>query len=109
MPEVRLAELRIGFDYSVDINFPPGFLQADEGVRGALRAFPGGPAVATFADSRAGDTITWSLTSADTLDISPAEYISEAIIYDTLNPGVGEIPLTDNVYILAANFSPSEA
>lgn len=105
MAEVRLANLRIGFDYAADLNFPAGFLAPGESVRGKLRRFPGGPLIAAFLDERFADTVTWSLLAATTAAIKPGTYISEGIIYD----GAGnQTPLADNVFLIDADYSPSE-
>lgn len=104
----RLPPIRIGFDYSIGLGFPAGFLAAGESVRGKLRKFAGGPEVAQFTSSRLGDEVTLSLLTAQTAAMKPGEHLLEPIIYKIADPGDGEIPLTDNLFIISADYSPSE-
>lgn len=107
MAEVRLADIRIGFEYAVEIDFPPGFLEASERVRMKLRRFVSDPDAVAMADERAGDSILLTLTEAQTAALLPGTYIGEAIVYDSVDGSVAEIPLTDNRYITSCDFSPS--
>jgi hypothetical protein len=106
--EIRLPDLRIGFGYAADLNFPPGFLQVDEDVRAALRRYPGQHVPdAVFRNTRVGDTVTIELTGEQTRELAPGTYLTEAIIYYPANPGEGEIALVDNQFRIEANWSPS--
>lgn len=107
MAEVRLAAIRIGFDYSVDITFPPGFLGVSDSVRMSLRRYVGDASPVAMADDRVGDTVTLTLTATQTVDMLPGSYIGEAIVYDTTDPTI-ETPLTNNRYIADCDYSPSE-
>lgn len=108
MAEVRLSAIRIGFDYTVQIDFPTGFLAAGEGVRTKFRHFVGDAAAFAPVDSRLGDSVTWELTAAQTAGMTPGTYIAEAEIYDTATPLVKGIPLTTNRYIADCDHSPAE-
>src|SRR4051794_15766642 len=99
MADIPLASIRIGYSYSVEIDFPAGFLQVDESVRTRFRRYVGDPLVVTPTDSRTGDNVTWELTEAQTADMAPGTYYAESELYDTTDPGTkGEI-LTDNRYV----------
>lgn len=106
--DVTLPPIRIGFEYSVEVDFPAGFLQAGEGVRTKLRRYVGDTEVAIPTDSRDGDIVTWELSEMQTGDMPPGQYQAEAEIYDTANPGMSGTILTDNRYIIDCNRSPSE-
>lgn len=108
MAEYRLANLRIGFDYAADVTFPAGFLGANESVRAKLRKFRGSTESWPFTDSRVGDTVTLDLPVASQTGIVPGLYMTELVIYDTLNPATPEIPLADNVYLIEADYDLSE-
>jgi hypothetical protein len=108
MTEIRLPDLRIGFGYAADLNFPPGFLQPAENVRAALRRYPGQHVPdAVFANTRLGDKVTIELTAAQTRRLEPGTYLTEAIIYQPGMPAEGEIALVDNQFRIEANWSPS--
>lgn len=108
MTEIRLPDLRIGFGYAADLNFPPGFLLVGEDVRAALRRYPGQKVPdAVFKNTRAGDTVTIELTAAQTRELAPGTYLTEAIIYQPGEPAEGEIALVDNQFRIEANWSPS--
>lgn len=109
MAEVRLGSIRIGFDYVVEVDFPTGFLEVDEAVRMKLRRFNSDPDEVVMADERVGDTVTLSLTAAQTALMKPCSYIGEAVVYKPATPGVDEIPLTNNRYIADCDYSPSGA
>jgi len=110
MTEIRLPDLRPGFGYAADLNFPSGFLTPTERVRASLRRYPGQPVPdAVFADSRLGDTITIQLTAAQTSTLKPGTYLTEAVIYVPGAPAAAEIPLVDNQFRIEANYSPSSA
>jgi hypothetical protein len=110
MTELRLPDLRIGFNYAVDLNFPSGFLTTPERVRAALRRYPGQATPdAIFTDSRVGNTITLELTAVQTASLEPGTYLSEAVIYVPGQPAAGEIVLVDNQFRIEANYSPSAA
>lgn len=74
-----------------------------------LRRFNEDPVVFEMASERVGDTVTLSLTAAQTADMVPCSYIGEAIVYQPDFPGEPEIPLTNNRYIADCDFSPSGA
>lgn len=107
MAEVRLADLRIGFSYAVEITFPPGFLEPSERCRMKLRRYLDDPAPVDMTDERLGDDILFTLTEAETATMLPGTYIGEAIVYDAVDGAIPEIPLVNNRYILSADFSPS--
>ena len=108
MTEIRLPDLRIGFNYAADLNFPPGFLQPIEDVRAALRRYPGQHVPdAVFANTRLGDTVTIELTAEQTRQLAPGTYLTEAVIYQPGQPAAGEIVLVDNQFRIEANWSPS--
>jgi len=107
MTEIRLPDLRIGFNYAADLNFPSGFLQPTEMVRAALRRYPGQPVDAVFTDSRSGNTVTIELTAAQTAVLAPGTYLTEAVIYVPGEPAAAEIVLVDNQFRIEANYSPS--
>ena len=108
MTEIRLPDLRIGFNYAADLNFPPGFLQPTENVRAALRRYPGQHVPdAVFKNTRAGDKVTIELTEAQTRVLTPGTYLTEAVIYYPATPGEGEIVLVDNQFRIEVNWSPS--
>lgn len=104
----RLPPIRIGFDYSIGLEFPAGFLAAGESVRANLRRFAGGPIEAQFTPDRVGDVVTLSLLTAQTDLLEPGEFLLEPIVFKTASPGVSETPLTENQYIITADYSPSE-
>ena len=108
MTEIRLPDLRIGFNYAADLNFPPGFLQPNENVRAALRRY-GGQKVpdAVFKNTRLGDKVTIELNEEQTRALAPGTYLTEAVIYYPANPGEGEIVLVDNQFRIEVNWSPS--
>ena len=108
MAALKLASIRIGFAYAVDLNFPAGFLEAEESIRARLRKYPGAPDPVTFDSERVGDSVTISLTAEQTSTLLPGSYITEAVVYQPLSPGVDEQPLADNVYLIDADYSPSE-
>jgi len=106
--EIRLPDLRIGFNYAADLNFPPGFLQPVEDVRAKLRRYPGQPtADATFTNTRFGDKVTIELTAAQTAPLKPGTYFAEPVIYQPGTPAEGEIVLVDNQFRIEVNHSPS--
>jgi len=106
--EIRLPDLRIGFNYAADLNFPPGFLQPSEDVRAKLRRYPGQPVPdAVFINTRLGDTVTIELTAAQTASLQPGTYLTEPVIYQPGTPAAGEIVLVDNQFRIEANWSPS--
>ena len=108
MTEIRLPDLRIGFNYAADLNFPSGFLAPTEDVRAALRRYPGQHvADAVFKNTRLGDTVTIELTAAQTRELQPGTYLTEAVIYQPGAPAAGEIVLVDNQFRIEANWSPS--
>ena len=108
MTEIRLPDLRIGFGYAADLNFPSGFLAPNEDVRAALRRYPGQHVPdAVFKNTRLGDKVTIELTAEQTRDLAPGTYLTEAIIYYPATPGLGEIALVDNQFRIEANWSPS--
>lgn len=108
MTEVRLPDLRIGFNYAADLNFPPGFLIPAENVRAKLRRYPGQAVPdAVFTNTRLGDKVTIELTAAQTAPLKPGTYLAEAVIYQPAQPAEGEIVLVDNQFRIEANYSPS--
>jgi len=108
MTEIRLPDLRIGFGYAADLNFPPDFLEPFEDVRAALRRYPGQHVPeAVFKNTRAGDTVTIELTAEQTRKLEPGTYLTEAIIYQPGAPAAGEIALVDNQFRIEVNWSPS--
>jgi hypothetical protein len=106
--EIRLASIRIGFDYAVEIDFPVGFLEAEESIRMKLRRFNEDPVAIEMLSERTGDTITLSLTAAQTADMIPCSYVGEAVVYQPDFPAEPEVPLTNNRYIADCDHSPSE-
>lgn len=108
MAEVRLSAIRIGFPYTVEIDFPAGFLAAGEGVRTKFRRFLGDPSPVVPTDDRAGDSVTWELTEAQTSAMEPGTYIAEAEVYETATPLVRGVPLTNNRYIADCDHGPEE-
>lgn len=108
MAEVRLSAVRIGFPYTVEIDFPAGFLAAEESVRTRFRRFTGDTVFVEPTDARVGDTVTWELVEAQTATMEPGTWIAEAEVYDTTAPELKGIPLTNNRYILDCAHSPSE-
>ena len=108
MTEIRMPDLRIGFNYAADFNFPPGFLLPEENVRASLRRYPGQKVPsAVFKNTRVGDRVTIELTEAQTAPLEPGTYLTEAVIYYPATPGEGEIVLVDNQFRIEANYSPS--
>lgn len=108
MAEVRLSDIRIGFDYSVEIDFPAGFLAPEESIRMKLRRHVDDQAPFEMADDRVGDTITLSLDAAQTSQMIPCTYIGEAVVYQPATPADAGIPLTNNRYVADCDKSPSE-
>lgn len=108
MAEVRLSDIRIGFPYTVELDFPAGFLQAGEGVRTKFRRYVGDLNPVVPVDTRTGDTVTWELSEAQTGGMLPGSYIAEAEIYQTAFPADPGIPLTTNRYIADCDHSPAE-
>lgn len=110
MTEIRLPDLRIGFNYAADLNFPDGFLLPEERVRASLRRYPGQKLPdAVFKDTRSGNRVTIELTEAQTKPLQPGTYLTEAVIYYPATPGQGEIVLVDNQFRIEANYSVSAA
>jgi len=110
MPEVRLPPVRKGFAYSTDVTFPAGFLQPGETIRASLSRWPGAVPEADFDVSLLGDTFTLSLAVVDTQDlVSGVTYQTELVLYPSATPGVGEVPLTDQLYTIEVTDSPSGA
>jgi hypothetical protein len=106
--EIRLPDLRVGFNYAADLNFPSGFLRPEENVRAALRRYPGQHVPdAVFKNTRLGDTVTIELTAEQTRALAPGTYLTEAVIYQPGQPAAGEIVLVDNQFRIEANWSPS--
>jgi len=106
--EIRLPDLRIGFNYAADLNFPSGFLLPAEDVRAKLRRYPGQVTPdAVFTNTRLGDKVTIELTAAQTAPLKPGTYLAEAVIYQPGTPAEGEIVLVDNQFRIEANYSPS--
>jgi len=106
--EIRLPDLRVGFNYAADLNFPAGFLRPEENVRAALRRYPGQKLPdAVFKNTRLGDTVTIELTAEETAPLQPGTYLTEAVIYQPGQPAAGEIVLVDNQFRIEANYSPS--
>jgi hypothetical protein len=106
--EIRLPDLRIGFNYAADLNFPPDFLLETENVRAALRRYPGQKVPdAVFKNTRLGSTVTIELTAEETSALQPGTYLTEAVIYQPGQPAAGEIVLVDNQFRIEANYSPS--
>lgn len=108
MAEVRLSAIRIGFPYTVEIDFPAGFLAAGEGVRTKLRRYAGDPSPIVPADDTVGNVVTWELTEAQTAAMLPGTYIAEAEVYETATPASKGIPLTSNRYLIDCDHSPAE-
>lgn len=105
MADIPLAPIRIGYPYSVQLDFPAGFLQAGEGVRTRLRRFVGDLPI-EVVDERDGDSIIWSIE--DTSAIPAGQYLAEGEIYDTADPATAGTMLTDNRYTINAQHSVSE-
>ena len=109
MAEVRLGAVRIGFPYSIEVQVPVGFLEASQSLRMKLRRYAGDPApIELTSEKLDGQSVQLSLTAAQTVDMLPGTYVGEAIVYDTLDAGVPEIPLTNNRYLAECDYSPSE-
>lgn len=108
MAEVRLSAIRIGFPYTVEIDFPAGFLAAGESVRTKFRRFLGDPAPIVPADDRVGDVVTWELTEVQTVAMTPGTYIAEAEVYEEAMPATRGVPLTNNRYIADCDYGPEE-
>jgi hypothetical protein len=108
MAEVRLSAIRIGFPYTVEIDFPAGFLQAGESVRTKFRKYAGDPNPVVATDDRVGDAVTWELTEAQTAAMESSTYVCEAEVYDTAAPELKGTILTNNRYIADCYESPSE-
>jgi hypothetical protein len=107
MPDTKLPPIRIGFGYTVEIDYPAGFLAAGEGVRTKLRRWVDDTAFVP-TDTRNVDTVLWELTEEQTADMPVGEYYAEAEIYDTANPAATGVLLTDNRYVFLCDHSPSE-
>jgi hypothetical protein len=103
-----LPPIRIGHPYSVEIDYPGGFLVAGESVRTKLRRYIGDTSPVVPTDSRAGDTVTWELSAAQTAALEPAQFYAEAEIYVEASPADPGTFLTDNRYIIRCTHSPSE-
>lgn len=108
MAEVRLSAIRIGFPYTVQIDFPSGFLAAGENVRTKFRRYVGDPSPVVPAATRAGDSVTWELTEVQTSAMTPGTYIAEAEVYDEAAPATKGVPLTNNRYIADCDHGPEE-
>lgn len=107
MAEYNLPDLRIGFAYGVELDLPDNFLTVNESIRAKLRKYRGQVvADATFASSLTGSKINLDLTALETADLTPGEYITELVIYDTTDPNVPETAIPDT-YKLQADYSPS--
>jgi hypothetical protein len=107
MAEVRLSDIRIGFPYTVQIDFPAGFLEADEGVRTKFRHYEDAEPILP-ADDRVGDSVTWELTEAQTALMVPGTYTAEAEVYDITVPELKGTILTNNRYRADCDHSPAE-
>jgi hypothetical protein len=108
MAEVRLTPIRPGFDWSVDIEYPSGFLAVDESVRMNLRPYADSAAEAVCSSQRIGDTVTLSLDAAQTALLQLGTLIGEAVIFKPTDPFYHEIPLTTNRFLVECEPSPSE-
>lgn len=111
MADIPLPPIRPGYGWSVQINYPAGFLQLGEGVRTKLRRYVGDPDPVIPDDSRNADPatqITWDLTEADTVDLLPGTYYAEAEIYTVADPTSKGQFLTDNRYVIRCDHSVSE-
>ena|SRR5690348_1941194 len=111
MPDVPLPPIRPGYGWSVEIDYPAGFLQAGEGVRTKLRRYVGDPDPVVPGDSRDADPatkITWELTEAETANLPAGTYYAEAEIYTVATPADKGQFLTDNRYVIRCQDSVSE-
>lgn len=108
MAEVRLSAVRIGFPYTVEIDFPSGFLAAGESVRTKFRRFVTDTSPVVPTDERVGDAVTLELSEVQTADMIPGTYIAEMEVYETAAPEIKGVLLTNNRYILDCDHSPAE-
>ena len=108
MAEVHLSAIRIGFPYTVEIDFPTGFHAEGEGVRTKFRRYVGDPDPIVPEDTRDGDVVTWELAESQTATMLPGTYIAEAEVYETATPEFRGVPLTNNRYIAECDYAPEE-
>ena len=98
MKTVTLPSIRRGYDYAAAFTFPADFLADGETLRAELRQTPSQVvAVAEFAAEREDQTVTLSLTEAQTGDLPTRTHVMDlTLVLD----GGAEEPIRDPRFII---------